>query len=209
MLRIRQRRRLWRARGLLCQQAGQRFSGQRLRGVVDVVNTLLFFRHQQIDCRAAQRGLGCQVLQHQRQAARVLLQRGAVITRGVGQQLQRDIALFAEIDRNFQIAHRPGSQLMGDALNTCKIKAIIKHLQVDHRAIKRLTVANTTEIALHLFGVIALMTTQLFQTACQRGGKSAQRLAVIKLHGQRQDVNHRSGRAERRRSDAAHKDEAR
>ncbi|MNR46551.1 hypothetical protein D3C85_1655330 [compost metagenome] len=53
------------------------------------------------------------------------------------------------------------------------------------------------------------MTTHLFQLICQAQGQLRQGLLWLDIDRHRQNVEHRTGGGERRRSHAAHKDKAR
>ncbi len=168
----------------------------------------MLFGSEQIEFAARPLRLLRQLIEQQGKAAGMTLQGLFAIAFGIGQQLQRQFTVLADVNGDLQIAHRPGRQLMGDAFHASEIELVVKHLQVDHRTVQRVAIAEAAEIALHLFGVIALMTTHLFHFTRQLGGERADRLRRIVMDCHRQYVDHRTGGAQGGRADAAHKDEA-
>ncbi len=130
----------------------------------------------------------------------------AAVTLGVGQQLNLQLMVFVDKQRNLQIAHRPGGQIVSDAFDTGEIQLVIEHFEVEDRAVQRFAVADAPQIALHLFGVVALMAAHRFQLAADAGGGLIQRGLRLEMHLHRQHVDHRPGGAQGGRSGTAHED---
>ncbi len=114
--------------------------------------------------------------------------------------------VFVDKQRNLQIAHRPGGQIVSDAFDTGEIQLVIEHFEVEDRAVQRFAVADAPQIALHLFGVVALMAAHRFQLAADAGGGLIQRGLRLEMHLHRQHVDHRPGGAQGGRSGTAHED---
>ncbi|MOA10225.1 hypothetical protein D3C78_1301070 [compost metagenome] len=86
----------------------------------------------------------------------------ALITFGISQQIDLQRTGLVEVQRNLQITDRPGGQLMGDAFDTAEVQLEIEHLKVEYRAVQRLGIANSPQIALHLLRLVALMAANGF-----------------------------------------------
>ena len=205
-MRIRQRRCVRRGLRLLRQQLAQRGRRHRVRRVVDPRQQRVIVGGQHIGFADRQRCLRGELRQQQRQPLQVRLQFLAAVTLGVGQQLHLQLMVFVDKQRNLQIAHRPGGQIVGNAFDTGEIQLVIEHFEVEDRAVQRFAVADAAQIALHLFGVVALMAAHRFQLAADAGGSLIQRGLRLEVHLHRQHVDHRAGSAQGGRSGAAHKD---
>ena len=96
---------------------------------------------------------------------------------------------------------------MGNAVDTTDVQPVIKHFEVEHRAVERRRVGDAACIAQNLFGVVTLMTAQGFHLACQAGRQFREGGRGRDVHRHRQYVQHRPGSAQGRRPHAAHKND--
>ncbi|MNI19498.1 hypothetical protein D3C73_729350 [compost metagenome] len=115
-----------------------------------------------------------------------------LITLGIGQQIDLQRAGLIKIQRNLQVTHRPGGQLMGNAFDIAKVQLEIEHLKVENGAIQRLGITDPPQITLHLLRLVTLMATDAFQLTADIAGNLAQRRLRIEVHFDRQHVNHRA-----------------
>ncbi len=205
--RIRKRRGLRRRLCLFRQQAAERLLRQWHSGLVHTLNQCVVVIIQQIRLRAGKLRFSGKLCEQMRQTGEMALNLRGVIALLIREQFQRHIALFVDIERDFEIFHRPRGELVGYPLHAIEIEPVIKHFQVQHRAIERRLLRHSARVAQHLLGVIALMTAQRFERLRKGGGELRQRLSWLNAHRARQHVQHRAGGAQRGRADAAHKDE--
>ena len=191
---------------LFRQQTAERLQRQGYGGLVNTFNQRVVVVIQQIRLRARKLRISGKLCEQMRQTGKVALNLRGIIALLIGQQLQRHTALFVDVERDFKIFYRPRGELMGYPLDAIEIEPVIKHFQVQHRAVERRLLRHFARVAQHLLGVIALMTTQPFERLRKGGGELRQRLSRLNAHRARQHVQHRAGGAQRGRADAAHKD---
>ena len=132
--------------------------------------------------------------------------RRLIVTLFIGEDLNAEIALLVREQRQLEIVHRAGCQRMGDGLHAVDIQLIIENLNVQHRAKQRFVACGTPAVAYDLLGVVALMAAHFFQLVSQSQRQRGQGLLRVDIDRQRQHVQHRPGRGERRGAHAAHKD---
>ncbi len=94
---------------------------------------------------------------------------------------------------------------MGNAVDAADVQPVVEHFEVEHRAVQRRQLGDASGVAQDLFGVIALMATRALHLARQAGGQFRQGSGCWDAHRQRQHVQYRAGRAQRRRPHPAHK----
>ena len=125
-------------------------------------------------------------------------QLGFIVPGLVSEDLQRQPAGLIREQRQLEIVDRAGGEGVGHRLDAVDIHLVIKDFDVQHRAEQRFVPGRFAAVADDLLGVIALMAAHLFQLRGEAHRQIRQRLLGVNMHRQRQDIEHRPRRGQRR-----------
>ena len=183
---------------LVGHQRAEGGGGQRHSGIVDRRQPGQLVGGEHLRVAAAQRRIGGKLHQQRGQSRHVATQLGFIIPGLVGEDLQRQAAGLIGEQRQLKIVDRAGGESMGHRLDAVDIQLVIKDFDVQHRAKQRFVPCRFAAVADDLLGVIALMAAHLFQLSGEAHRQVRQRLLGVNMHRQRQDIEHRPRRGQRR-----------